>query len=204
MEERVAFDSRERVAGVDKAIGSEYAPRHAVPGLGKRNAMQALHRTFVRGASMLLLALLGACSAIRATGNLPPDTTLAEARQSFGGAEYPLADGGTRLEVRQARATQMLDFDASGRYVGTQQVLTPQTFATITPGMSRQEVLTRIGRPTFVFPVGWQKLQVWNYRFGGIEGDCVVFQVSISNATQTVTDAGPNTDPACDHGPDRS
>ena len=55
-----------------------------------------------------------------------------------------------------------------------------------------------------VRPVGWQQLQVWNYRFGGIEGDCVVFQVSISNATQTVTDAGPNTDPACDHGPDRS
>jgi hypothetical protein len=166
--------------------------------------MQSFHRIFVRGASMLLLASLGACSSLRSTGSLPPETTLADARQSFGGAEYPLAGGGTRLEVRQGRATQMLDFDASGRYLGTQQVLTPQAFATIAPGMTQQEVLMRIGRPTFVFPVGWQQLQVWNYRFGGLEGDCVVFQVSISNATHTVTDTGPNTDPACDHGPDRS
>jgi hypothetical protein len=166
--------------------------------------MPSLHHIFVRGASVLLLASLGACASLRATGTLPSETTLADARQSFGGAEYPLPGGGTRLEVRQARATQMIDFDTNGRYLGTQQVLTPQTFATITPGMSQQEVLTRIGRPTFTFPVGWQQLQVWNYRFGGLEGDCVVFQVSISNATRMVTDAGPNTDPACDHGPDRS
>jgi len=62
----------------------------------------------------------------------------------------------------------------------------------------------RIGHPAFVFPVGYQKLQVWNYRFAGMEGDCVVFQVSISNVTQTVSDAGPNTDPACSHGGEKS
>ena len=55
----------------------------------------------------------------------------------------------------------------------------------------------RIGQPAFTFPVGWQNLQVWNYRYGGLEGDCVVFQVSISNATRAVTETGPNTDPAC-------
>ena len=62
--------------------------------------------------------------------------------------------------------------------------------------MPQAEVLARLGRPTWIFPVGWQKLQVWNYRFGGLEGDCIVFQVSISNATRTVTDAGTGTDPA--------
>jgi hypothetical protein len=97
----------------------------------------------------------------------------------------------------------MLDFDAGGRLVATQQVLTPATFATITPGMSQGEVLARIGHPAFMFPVGWQRLQVWNYRFGGLEGDCVVFQVSISNVTRTVSEVGPNTDPACDRGNDR-
>jgi len=162
-------------------------------------------RFVFRGALVVALAALGACTGMRAPGSLPAGSTIAEARQAFGaGTEYPLADGGTRLEFRQGRATQMLDFDAGGRLVSSQQVLTPQTFATITPGMTQEQVLTRIGRPTFVFPVGWQQLQVWNYRFGGLEGDCVVFQVSISNATRTVTDAGPNTDPACDHGPDRN
>ena len=162
-------------------------------------------RLFARGAAVLALAALGACTGMR-PGSLPAGSTIADARQTFGGAsgEYPLPGGGTRLEFRQGRATQMLDFDASGRLVASQQVLNPQTFASITPGMTQEQVLARIGRPAFVFPVGWQQLQVWNYRFGGLEGDCVVFQVSISNATRTVADAGPNTDPACDHGGDRN
>ena len=163
-------------------------------------------RFLLRGALVVALASLGACSSMRGPASLPPGATIADARQTFGGAsgEYALPSGGTRLEFRQGRATQMLDFDASGRLVSSQQVLNPQTFATITPGMTQEQVLARIGRPAFVFPVGWQQLQVWNYRFGGMEGDCVVFQVSISNATRTVADAGPNTDPACDHGGDRN
>ena len=153
----------------------------------------------------LLAAGLGACGSLRPAGSLPPGTPIAEARQSFGGpsGEYALAGGGTRLEFRQGsfgRETYMLDFDASGRLVASRQVLTPQTFATIQPGMTQDDVLARIGRPAFVVPVGWQQSQVWSYRFGGLEGDCVVFQVSISNASHTVTDAGPNTDPACNRG----
>jgi hypothetical protein len=37
-----------------------------------------------------------------------------------------------------------------------------------------------------VTPIGWQQ-QLWSYRYGGLEGDCVVFQVSISNATHELT-----------------
>ena len=169
---------------------------------------QDCSRLLRAAAAATLIASLAACAVMRAPATLPVGTPIAEARQAYGGAsgEYPLAGGGTRLEFRQGsfgRQTFMLDFDASGRLVSTQQVLTPSTFASITPGMPQDEVLARIGRPAFVFPVGWQQLQVWNYRFGGLEGDCVVFQVSISNATHTVAEAGPNTDPACDHGGDR-
>jgi hypothetical protein len=160
-------------------------------------------------AAATLIGALAACAVIRAPASLPVGTPIAEARQAYGGAsgEYALPDGGTRLEFRQGsfgRQTFMLDFDAGGRLVATHQVLNPATFATITQGMPQDQVLARIGRPAFVFPVGWQQLQVWNYRFGGMEGDCVVFQVSISNDTHTVSDAGPNTDPACDHGGDRN
>ena len=170
--------------------------------------MHLIRSRCARAASVLALAALGACTALRFPGGLPPGTPIAEARRTFGGpsAEYPLVNGGTRLEFRQGsfgKQTYMLDFDASGRLVATQQVLTPATFATITPGMTQEQVLARIGTPAFVFPVGWQRLQVWNYRFGGLEGDCVVFQVSISNATRTVTETGPNTDPACDRAGDR-
>ena len=162
----------------------------------------SLARSACGGLAVLLIASLTACAGLRPPGGLPVGTPIAEARQAFGGpsAEYPLADGGTRLEFRQGsfgRQTYMLDFDAGGRLVASHQVLTPANFAEIRPGMSQQDVLVRIGQPAYTFPVGWQNLQVWNYRFAGLEGDCVVLQVSISNATRTVTDTGPNTDPVC-------
>jgi len=158
-------------------------------------------------AAALALASLAAC--MTAPGALPPGTPIADARKSIGGVsgEYRLPDGGTRLEFRQGtygKQTFMLDFDANGLLVSSQQVLTPQSFATIVPGLTPEQVLMRIGHPAYVFPVGYQKLQVWSYRFAGLEGDCVVFQVSISNVTRIVTDAGPNTDPACSHGGDKS
>jgi len=165
----------------------------------------SMNATFFRsacgGVVAVSIASLAACAVMRPPGGLPVGTPIAEARQGFGpSAEYPLPSGGTRLEFRQGsfgRQTYMLDFDAGGRLVSTQQVLTPANFATIGPGMSQQEVLARIGQPAFTFPVGWQQLQVWNYRYGGLEGDCVVFQVSISNATRTVTETGPGPDPVC-------
>ena len=169
--------------------------------------MASFDRRFGSGAAALALAALAACTT--APGALPAGTPIADARKSFGGVsgEYRLPGGGTRLEFRQGtygKQTYMLDFDANGQLVSSKQVLTPETFATITPGLTPEQVLMRIGHPAYVFPVGWQKLQVWSYRFAGLEGDCVVFQVSFSNATGTVTDAGPNTDPACSRGGDKS
>ncbi len=149
-------------------------------------------------ASVALAA--SSCGVLTPPGALPLGAPIDEARHAFGGPsdEYPLPGGGTRLEFRQHKQTYMLDFDAGGRLVSKQQVLTLATFATIKPGMTRADVLLRIGHPVGVFPVGWQKLQVWNYRFGGIEGDCVLFQVSISNSTGLVSDVGQGMDPACD------
>ena len=54
----------------------------------------------------------------------------------------------------------MLDFDASGRLVRKPQVLNLQTSPPSSRGMPQAEVLTRLGRPAWVFPVGYQKLQV--------------------------------------------
>ena len=94
----------------------------------------------------------------------------------------------------------MLDFDASGHLVARQQVLTPAVFATMKPGMSQADVLTLIGHPVGTFRVGYQKLEVWSYRFPRPEGDCVLWQVSISNVTGLVSDVGPGMDPGCDGG----
>ncbi len=158
-----------------------------------------LSRRLPLAAAALTLALAGC--AMLAPGGLPPGTPIAKARQALFGpsGEYALPGGGTRLEFRQGsfgKQTYMLDFDQGGLLVSSQQVLTEPNFATIAPGMTQQEVLMRLGHPAHAFNVGWQKLHVWNYRYFG--GDCVWFQVSISDATQQVTEAGIGPDPACD------
>jgi hypothetical protein len=65
----------------------------------------------------------------------------------------------------------------------------------ITPGMTRQEVLNRLGRPTWVFGVWQENLTILNYRFS--HSDCTIYQVSV-RPDGTVRDAGSAWDPACD------
>jgi hypothetical protein len=153
-----------------------------------------------RAGAVAATALLGGCAWL-APGGLPPGTPIAKARAALFGpnAEYALPGGGTRLEFDQGqygRQTYMLDFDANGLLVASTQVLTEPNLATIAPGMPADEVRMRFGRPAWVFNVPWQKLQIWNYRYVG--GDCVWYQVSISDATHRVTEAGNGPDPACD------
>lgn len=72
----------------------------------------------------------------------------------------------------------------------------------VTPGMSAPDVVARIGRPTYIFPLPRQGHDVWNYRFAPPEGDCTVFQVSISRASGLVAETGQGYDRTCD-GPNR-
>ena len=151
--------------------------------------------------AMLAVATLAAGCATFAPGGLPPGTPIAQARQALFGptGEYALPDGGTRLEFAQGsfgKQTYMLDFDRSGVLVSSQQVLTELNLATIAPGMPADELRMRFGRPAWVFGIQYQRQHVWNYRFDG--GDCVWYQVSVSDASQRVTEASIGTDPACD------
>jgi hypothetical protein len=134
-----------------------------------------------------------------APGAWPEGTPIDAARGSLGGptGEYALPDGGTRLEFARGawgRQTWMLDFDAEGRLVRKEQVLTEAHFAGVRPGMSAGEVRMRLGRPADVQYIGWQKLTLWGYRWW--PGDCVIYQVSI-DAAGSVTEAGMATDLAC-------
>ena len=164
-----------------------------------------------RLARRALVPLVAAAAAVvgcamLAPGGLPPGTSIDAARQAFFAptGEYRLPGGGTRLEFAQGsfgRQTFMLDFDANGILTSSTQVLTEAKLGTIAPGLPAEDVRMQFGRPAHVFSVPWQKLHVWNYRYAG--GDCVWFQVSVSDATQQVTQAGTGTDPACDGPNDR-
>ncbi|HKW83242.1 MAG TPA: hypothetical protein VJN68_05750 [Burkholderiaceae bacterium] len=69
-------------------------------------------------------------------------------------------------------------------------------FSAIREGMTGNEVLARVGAPTWTFRVRQESLTIWNYRYN--RNDCLIYQISM-RPTGTVRDAGISQDPACDH-----
>ena len=146
-----------------------------------------------------LVAALGACAA---TGpqTFPPGSNVGTVTQGMGAptGEYPLPSGGRRLEYwlgPYARQTYMLDFDASGRLLRSEQVLTEGHFNAILAGMSSAEVLSRIGRPATTWPIPRQQQLVWSYRYQS--PFCQWFMVGMGPDNRVVdTSYGP--DPLCE------
>lgn len=149
---------------------------------------------------VLLSALTAGCINMRSPTTLAPGADPDAIRQQLGEptGRYALADGVQRLEYARGpygRETWMLDVDAQGRLIKATQVLAEPNFATIKAGMTRDEVLQRIGRPGNVGYVGRQKQTVWNYRYAS--PFCQWFQVGLSQAG-IVEDTGYGPDPICD------
>lgn len=98
------------------------------------------------------------------------------------------------------RHTFMVDVDAQGRVAGWRQVLDENTFATIMPGMTTKDVLYRLGRPSNVRRIEWQRMDVWAYRYE--THFCQWFQVSLGDDGRVI-DGTYGVDPICDKGDDR-
>ncbi len=133
-------------------------------------------------------------------GALPPGASSAAAIERMGppSGRHALAGGGQRLEFARGpygRHTFMLDFDAADRLLRAEQVLTEQNFYALQIGMSRTEVLSRIGRPSEVSYLSRQRHRLWSYRYE--TPFCIWFQVSLDDGDR-VTELGHNVDPACD------
>jgi hypothetical protein len=153
-------------------------------------------------ASVLALAslLLAGCVNMSSPARLAPGASAEAIRARLGEptGRYAMPGGGTRLEYARGpfgRETWMLDVDAGGALLKATQVLDEATFATIRAGMTRDEVLRIIGRPSDVGYVGWQRQTVWNYRYSS--PFCQWFQVGLSEAG-IVEDTGYGPDPLCD------
>jgi len=78
---------------------------------------------------------------------------------------------------------------------------TEADFAALQPGMTRDQVLARVGPPTWIFGVWQEHLSIWNYRYN--RNDCIIYQVSM-RPDGTLRDAAQGYDPACDGPNDRS
>jgi hypothetical protein len=111
---------------------------------------------------------------------------------------YPLAGGAQRLEYARGpmgRHTYMIDLDAAGRVTGWTQVLNETNFNALPTGITREELLLRLGRPSERFYIHWQKRDVWAYRYP--INECQWFMVSLDR-DQRVVDTGYGIDRSCD------
>lgn len=93
---------------------------------------------------------------------------------------YELPGGSSRWEFARGpmgRHTWMLDVDAQGRVLSSEQVLTAERFAQVRDGMTADEVRRLIGRPGETRPGGFQGGEVWNWRYE--TNDCLWFELSI-------------------------
>ncbi len=163
--------------------------------------MKARHlNTSVPCSLVLAGCLLAGCTSI-SPQSLAPGSSVADAQRALGTptGRYVLPDAGTRLEYARGpygKHTWMLDFDSRGGLVQANQVLTEARFNRVLKGMTRDEVLLAIGRPSEQSRLGFQRQTVLSYRYE--TPFCQWFQVGIDERG-SVADTGYYPDPQCDH-----
>lgn len=121
------------------------------------------------GAASLALALWG-CDAARIEKLEEGVATEADVRQQFGepSAVYQEADGGRTLEFTrqpEGATNYMITIGADGRMSALRQVLRPDQFERIQPGMDKGQVRRLLGRPANARTYELQATEDWDWRF---------------------------------------
>jgi outer membrane protein assembly factor BamE (lipoprotein component of BamABCDE complex) len=149
--------------------------------------------------SLAAAALLSACAGTYGPGAFTQGAGLADVTRAMGTptGQYTLSSAARRLEFARGpygKHTYMLDFDNSDRLVSWQQVLDESHFNGVRSGMTRDEVLMNIGRPSEQSLLPVQARTLWSYRYDS--PFCQWFQVSVDTAGKVV-DTGYGPDPMC-------
>ena len=139
--------------------------------------MRTLKITFFAAA----IAMLAACATPQ---SLAPGTPLEQARARLGNptGSYSLAGGGTRLQYSNQPFDQSVwnaDFDAQGKLVRTEQMMSDAAFARVQSGKdTRSEVLRDFGQPAEAFNYRLRDETAWMYRYythGGFKAAMFVY-----------------------------
>ena len=160
--------------------------------------------TYLAAAVVAALALV-ACDQQRISELEEGLSTEAEVRERFGVPDYIWDEGGgaRTLEYNRQPAGErnyMITIGPDGNMSALRQVLTPQNFALITPGMDLGEVRRRLGRPAKVTPYALSGETHHDWRFLEPPSERKMFTViSTDGRTVARTQVGPDMD-APEHG----
>ena len=140
----------------------------------------------IRRVMVAMAIALASCQYSYGPGSLAPGASAYEVRDRMGPpTDEEKQPDGTRVwwYVRgpQGYDTYRIVIGLDDRVASIEQVLTEQNFARLQPGMSKTDVLSRIGRPRqqMKFPNLAEEVWTWRYRDGTIEK---LFHVHFDNA----------------------
>jgi len=156
--------------------------------------MAALIKTVVP----VLAFALGACAAL--SPSVPPGASKSEVEATLGKPVDVLDAPGGEVVWQYPRGpsgqfTYMVAFGADGRAKGLTQALTWENFASIRPGMTRDEIRLRFGRPGTIVTYRNLGEEVWSYSYRIPAATSRIFNVHFEVATGLVRSTSEQEDP---------
>ena len=144
--------------------------------------MRLKTRAAALAAAAFCVLALTACDPQRISELQPGVSTEADVRDRFGAPENVWDEpGGARtFEYNRQPAGQvnyMITIGADGRMTALRQVLTPETFARVTPGMRMDEVRRLLGKPAKVTPYELKRESHADWRYLEAPNQAMVFTV---------------------------
>ena len=121
-------------------------------------------------AALATLTLLGGCDEQRIKELEEGLSTEVDVRDRFGVPEYiwQEPDGSRTLEYNRQPAGErnyMITIGTDGKMSALRQVLTPQNFEKILPGMTQEQVRRMLGKPSKMVPYELKKEIEWDWNW---------------------------------------
>jgi hypothetical protein len=160
-------------------------------------------RIFTIGLLSLLLAL-GGCDPQRISELEEGVSTEADVRARFGEPEkvWEAPNGGRTFEYNRQPAghkNYMITIGADGKMSSLRQVLTPQNFAKIQPGMMMEDVRKMLGKPMKITPYELKREVNYDWRYMEPPNTSTIFTV-VFDADYKVLRTGSVLDPEATEG----
>ena len=155
--------------------------------------------THLAAALAATLALVG-CDQQRISELEEGLSTEAEVRERFGVPDHIWDEGGgaRTLEYNRQPAGQrnyMITIGPDGRMTALRQVLTPENFRRVQPGMGVEDVRRMLGMPAKQVPYKLQNQIVWTWKFLEPPSETKAFNVVFSPDYRVIrTEIGPDPD----------
>ncbi len=141
-----------------------------------------IYRAAALAAATFSLLVLTACDPQRISELKEGVSTEADVRDRFGAPEnvWDEPDGARTFEYNRQPAGQvnyMITIGPDGRMTALRQVLTPETFARVVPGMRMDEVRRLLGKPAKATPYELKKETWVDWRYLEAPNQAKVFTV---------------------------